>query len=121
MKTRIIILLSLIAACIFSCDDEEMVKGVVTVQNKVHNARLESINFGDNGVSYSLLPGQSSGKVTIEDYKEFFPKVSQLEFKMVRNGNTVYLKTNEICQLNYGDTLSIVIDDSTEVFNPITE
>ena len=121
MKTKLLIVLSLIAVAIFSCDDEEMEKGVVIVQNKVHNARLENINFGDYGVAYSLLPGQSSDEKIIQDYKEFFPKMDQIEFLMVRNGNTVYLKTSESYQLNSGDTLTIVIGDDTEVYNPVTE
>jgi hypothetical protein len=40
---------------------------------------------------------------------------------MTRNGNRVYLKTKKKYQLDYDETLKIVIDDSTEVINPMID
>ena len=121
MKNNILVALTIIAMSILSCGDDDPVRGIIKIQNKVQNARLENINFGNEWVGYSLLPGQSSGDIIIEDYEEEFPKKGQIEFQMISNGNTVYLRTQETFELNFGDTLSVVISDDTEVYNPITE
>lgn len=116
MKARIIIL-GLITLVFSSCMEE----GKVQVQNKVHNVTLESINYGDIPISYSLLPGEKSEEVTVSDYRESFPMTHKLDFYMVGSGNRVYLKTKESYELNYDETLLIVITDSTEVENPMIE
>lgn len=116
MKARIIIL-GLITLVFSSC----MEKGKVQVQNKVHNVTLESISYGDVSIYYSLLPGEKSEKVTIWDLRESFPMTHQLDFYMVGDGNRVYLKTKESYELNYDETLLIVITDSTEVINPLLD
>ncbi|MEA2043068.1 MAG: hypothetical protein U9N85_11025 [Bacteroidota bacterium] len=102
-----------------SCEKE--VEGVVKVQNKVHNVRLEQIRWNDRQISYSLLPGETSDQVIFTDYKEFFPKTEVLEFYMTANNKRVYLKTRESYTLNAGGELNIIISDDTEVLNPITE
>jgi hypothetical protein len=102
---------------ITSCMDS----GEIKIQNKVHNTKLENISFGDISVYSSLLPGESSPPVKVTDEKDLFPKINQLEFYMVSNGNRVYLKTKSNYQLNSGETLLITISDSTEVINPLME
>lgn len=96
-----------------------MENGKIQIQNKVHNSKLENISFGDVSVYYSLLPGETSTVVTVKDKKESFPKINQLEFYMVSNGNKVYLKTKSTYELNSGETLLITILDTTAVINPL--
>lgn len=115
MKPILAILVS--SLLITSCMED----GKIKVQNNVHNVKLESINFEKISVCYSLLPGQSSDPVKVTDHKESFPKISQLEFYMVSNGNRVYLKTKNKYKLDYGETLLIVISDTTKVINPLLE
>lgn len=115
MKTLTILIVS--CFLLTSCMEE----GKIKVQNKVHNTKLENISFGDVSVYYSLLPGETSTEVTVSDYKESFPKINQLEFYMVSNGNKVYLKTKNKYILDYGETLLITISDTTEVINPLIE
>lgn len=112
-----IIILGVITLLNMSC----LRKGEIEVQNDVRNVRLENINWGDVPITYSLLPGEKSKKVTIEDYKESFPKYNQLEFYMISGSNTVYLKTKNTYELDYDETLSIIITDSTEVINPMLQ
>jgi hypothetical protein len=113
MKSIIILIVS--SLWITSCMDS----GEIKVQNKVHNTKLENISFGDVSVYSTLLPGETSSEVKVTDKKESFPKINQLEFYMVSNGNRVYLKTKKNYQLDAGGTLLITISDSTEVINPL--
>ncbi|NOU45472.1 MAG: hypothetical protein HOO86_00235 [Bacteroidales bacterium] len=114
MKSGRIIIFGIVALLLTSC----MEKGYVKVCNKVHNAKLESVSWGDFSLSGSLLPGETSEEETIKDYKESFPFSSQLEFYMVADGNRVYLKTKVSYTLDIDDHLVIEINDTTEVINP---
>jgi hypothetical protein len=98
-----------------------MDSGTIKVQNKVHNAKLENISFGDVSLYSSLLPGETSSKKVITDKKESFPKINQLEFYMAGSGNRVYLKTKTKYKLDAGESLLIVISDSTAVINPLNQ
>ena len=102
-----------------SCEEE--LEGIVKVQNKVHNVKLEQIMWNGRQLTYSLLPGETSDDVIFTDYKEFFPKTDVLEFYMTANDKRVFLKTRESYTLNAGGELTIVISDDTEVVNPMTE
>jgi hypothetical protein len=113
MKSIIILIVSTL--WITSCMDS----GEMKIQNKVHNTKLENISFGDVSIYSSLLPGETSTAVKVTDEKESFPKINQLEFYMVSNGNRVYLKTKKNYKLDAGGTLLITISDSTEVINPL--
>ena len=95
-----------------------MEKASVKVTNKVHNAKLESVSWGDVSIASSLMPGETSEETTIKDYKESFPFSNQLEFYMVADGNSVYLKTKVYYNLDIDDNLVIEINDTTEVINP---
>lgn len=114
MKAKILIL-ALVLSGMTSC----MEKGKFEVQNRVHNVQLENISWGDYSVNENLLPGEKSGTVEVLDYKNSFPKEHYLEFYMVGGGNRVYLRTKEKYELDYDNTITIVISDSTEVINPI--
>lgn len=117
MKSPRTIILLLAVLFLASC----MEQGSIVVKNKVSNARLESISFGDYAVYGSLMPGESSEKLVIKEFKDAFPFTSQLEFYMTAAGNTVYLKTLESYSLDYGQDLIIEINDSTAVINPVLE
>lgn len=111
------ILLALFCFLLTSCQD----KGKIKVENKLRNTKLENISFGDVSIYYSLLPGETSPEVTVVDDKESFPKVNQLDFYMESNGNKVYLKTKYKYSLDAGETLLIIISDTTKVVNPLLE
>jgi hypothetical protein len=110
------ILIIAIAVMLFSC--EEYDKGKIKVQNKIHNVKLESINWGDYSITYSLLTGEESDEVTIEDKKGTFPKINDISFYMVSSGKKVYLKTKSKFKLDADQNLTIVISDTTSVLNP---
>ena len=113
MKTRYllpVLILMILSAC--------MGEGKIRVQNNVHNVRLESINWGDYSLDYSLLPGETSETFLIRDLQGEFPMDHPLEFYMVAEGNSVYLKTKTIYRLDLNDDLLIEINDTTEVINP---
>ena len=112
MKNLLFILI-LVMVC--SCEYD---KGTIKVQNKVHNVKLESVNWGNYSITYSLLTGEESDEVTIEDKKGTFPKINDLSFYMVSSGKRVYLKTKSKYQLDVDQNLTIVITDSTAVVNP---
>jgi hypothetical protein len=95
-----------------------MEEGKIRVQNNVHNVKLESISWGDVSLYYSLLPGETSEKIVVRDYKSEFPMNHPLEFYMVGAGNRVYLRTKAIYQLDIDDDLLIEITDTTDVINP---
>jgi len=112
---RYFYIIAILSTGMYSCQES----AEISIQNKVHNASLENIYFGDYSVSYSLYPGQTSSKFTISDDKDDWPKMSQVEFFMVRDGNRVYLKTKASFRLNIDDDLLIVIADTTEVESPL--
>jgi hypothetical protein len=116
MKSRLFSI-TLFIVIFASCQESSK----IIVRNNVHNVKLESISWGDVSIYYSLLPGESSGEVTITDKRNKFPKHNQLEFYMVSKGRRVYLKTKEIYQLDADQTLTIEINDETEVINPLLE
>jgi len=98
-----------------------MGEGTISVQNNVHNVKLESISWGDVSLYYSLLPGETSEEILIWNLRSEFPMDHALEFYMVAEGNRVYLKTKTIYQLDIDDKLLIEINDTTEVVNPALE
>lgn len=99
----------------FSCTNDT---ATLKVQNKVHNVRLESINWGEYPIAYSLITGETSEEYVIEDKAGTFPKINKLKFLMVGNGKQVYLETKAYYQLDADQTLTIVVSDTTAVTNP---
>lgn len=100
---------------LYSCDYES---GKIKVVNKVHNVKLENINWGTYSVAYSLLTGEESSAYEVVDDEGKFPKANCLEFYMVSSGKRVYLKTKSKYQLNADQTITIEICDSTSIINP---
>lgn len=117
---KIIILSIIISLGLSSCKDDQ-VEAVIRVQNKVHNVKLERVYWNNFQLAYSLLPGQTSNDYVIYDYPEDFPKTDVAEFYMTADGNRVYLQTRQSYTLNAEQDLTIIIDDTTRVFNPLTE
>jgi hypothetical protein len=107
------ILVVIIAISLFSCVEYD--KGHIKVQNNVHNVKLESINWGDYSITYSLITGEESNEVTITDEQGTFPKTNCLSFYMVSSGKRVFLKTKSKYQLNADQSITINIADTTEV------
>ena len=117
MKSKHVILLLL--SCVFfaSCEDD---KSVIRITNNVHNVKLDKISFADIAIGSNLLPGESAEETISEYYTEVsFPLSSQIEFYMVSADKRVFLKTKETFTLKANDKLSIIIDDNTEVVNPM--
>ena len=96
-------------------------KGTVVVTNRVSNAKIETMSFNDYAIYGTLLPGQSSTKLEIKQFRNKFPFTGQIEFYMTSGSNRVFLKTKESFYLDYDQNLVIVISDSTEVINPALE
>jgi hypothetical protein len=113
IRNCILFLLGLIA--LSSCDEKE---ADIRIQNLVHNATLERLSYSDHSITYSLVPGETSSRYTIYDEESEWPKLSQVEFYMVRNSQMVYLKTKASYNLNMDDDLLVVIADTTEVISP---
>jgi hypothetical protein len=113
VRNYIVLLFGLIA--LSSCDEKE---ADIRIQNLVHNASLERLSYSDWSITYSLIPGETSSRYTIYDEESEWPKMSQIEFYMVRNSQMVYLKTKASYNLNIDDDLLIVIGDTTEVISP---
>ncbi|GHU70827.1 hypothetical protein FACS189413_11700 [Bacteroidia bacterium] len=117
MKTKITFLLG-VCALFFLSSCLEQAK--IQVTNHVHNVRLENISFSTNRIGSNLYPGETT-EMTIRHSSDenFFPQSAQLEFYMVKGDKRVYLKTKESFFIDEDETLKIVIDDATELINPM--
>jgi hypothetical protein len=116
MKTKIIIGLFASAFLFPSCEKEAKIQ----VTNNVHNVRLDNISFSKVQIGSYLLPGEST-ETTITDKNRniSFPLSEPLEFYMVKGDKRVYLKTKDYFNVDDGETLKIIIDDDTELTNPM--
>ncbi len=108
LKITFILLITL--ACV-ACEEKE---GTIIIENNISNTEISSVYWGNNYVTYSLLPGQESSLV-IRDDEDEFPKVGQVSFTMSSNNKTVYLVTLDEFELEEGMTLTINLTDSTKV------
>jgi hypothetical protein len=116
MKTKMIILLFAGAFLFLSCEKEAKVQ----VTNNVHNVRLDNISFSNVQVGSNLYPGESTETKITDKYRDIsFPLSSQLEFYMVKGDKQVYLKTKAYFKVDESETLKILIDDNTELMNPM--
>ena len=63
---------------LYGCTETATIK----VQNLVHNATLESINYGDYALAYKLIPGKTSDERTISritSYNVCYTKLLRLD------------------------------------------
>lgn len=116
MKIKIIIL-CLCGIALFSCEKE----ADISIFNNLSNVRLDNISYCNKYIGSHILPGET-GKTTIhESDQQKFPLIGRLEFTLVSGDEQVFLQTKESYTLSEGETLSINIDENTEVINPQKE
>lgn len=92
--------------------------GDIQVQNNITKVKIVDVKWGDIYIATELLPGEKSGKLTINKYEETLPASHKISFKMTANNKTIYLETEEIFLLEEDDDLLIVLTDETKVKNP---
>ena len=109
-----IIFLLLASFLLFSCKK----KATLKVQNKVSSVTISSIRWGDNSLSGSILPGESTAIRTFRGVDIHFPESHKLTFRMSTNNQEVYLETVEEYTLNEGEDKTIIISNDTQVVNP---
>ncbi|KAA6323681.1 hypothetical protein EZS27_013023 [termite gut metagenome] len=111
------IILSAFALLFVSCDKNAS----ISVTNNVGNVSIENVSYGDISIGYKfLLPGETVSKIISDERDRVkFPMSAQLQFYMVSGENKVFLKSKEAYTLNADQHLKIIIDDHTEVINPM--
>jgi hypothetical protein len=116
MKIKITILMFAGAFLCCSCSNEAKIQ----VTNNVHNVRLDNISYVNVQIGSNLLPGESTETTITDKYEDIsFPVIAQLEFYMVKGDKRVYLKTKEYFKVDKDETRKIIINDSTELVNPM--
>lgn len=116
MKKTYFVFIILILLISQACKRQE---GKVSIQNNISNVRVTDVSWVNYNLAGNLLPGQTSSERTIIEYeKNKFPKIGNVRFTMTANDKSIYLETIEEYRLDEGQTLEIVLNDSTEVFNP---
>lgn len=113
-KMKAVYILLFLSALLTSCYKP----GSISVENKVSNSQLNSIYWGDTYIGGSLLPGQTSGEVTVKKYMEKLPAKHNVSFVLKANGKEVYLETKQQYSLTEDQSIVITIDDTTAIFNP---
>jgi hypothetical protein len=108
-----------VGSCVFVCLLFACKKpSTIQLQNNISTVRITNVKWGDILLSNELLPGESSGKRTVDSYQEKLPKTARVIFKMEANNKTVYLETEEEFTLKEDDELLITLSDDTQVRNP---
>ncbi|KAA6337195.1 hypothetical protein EZS27_014697 [termite gut metagenome] len=81
----------------------------------------EVISYGNIYIGYkSLLPGETASEIISDGRDEVkFPMSAQLQFYMISGTNKVFLKSKEVYSLNADQHRKIVINNNTEVVNPM--
>ena len=101
--------------CFSSCEDDQ---ATIRIKNSVQNVKLTNIRFGKVYIGHSLLPGQSEDYTISEEVNDItFPMREQIEFIMEKGDKQVFLRTQEVFQLNKDETLFVEITDNTKVVN----
>jgi hypothetical protein len=88
-------------------------------------AEIKNVEWGELPIASSIMPGQSSPKLKIYEENSYYdidlPETHPLKFYIELNGDKVYVQTRASYRLGKDDELTIVIEDSTRVFNPLLE
>lgn len=103
----------LLATTLLSCYKP----GKIEVVNNIDNVEIIDVKWGDVYIVNSLLPGESSEKVTVLKSEEKLPSVHSVSFKMSANGRIIFLETKGTYSLDQDETISIILDDNTGVKN----
>ncbi len=105
-----------------SCVEKE---SKIRVQNMLPKALVKNVEWGGIPISSQILPGQTSGTIIVYEDEPYYdiklPASKPVKFYISLNGDLVYLQTKASFQLNEDDDLTIVIADTTQVFNPLLE
>lgn len=108
------------AAMVMGCHDPSSIK----IKNNLSKAVIQNVEWGEVPVSSQILPGETSAKIKIYHnnyYDVDLPEKHQIKFYINVNGDKVYLETKERYKLDTDENITIEINDSTEVINPLLE
>lgn len=98
--------------------------GELKVKNAIRGAVIKDVRWGDVFLEDRLLPGETSRTAVIYDRPDYgvdLPATLPVKFYMEVNGDLLYLQTREEFPLDEDESVEIVLDDSTPVFNPVLE
>lgn len=95
----------------------------IKVENKLPKVVLKNIQWGSMPITTQLLPGETSNAISVYDNSSYYdvslPAKFPLKFYMELNGDKVYLQTRESYNLGKEEDITITIDDTTKVYNPL--
>ncbi|MCE5174263.1 MAG: hypothetical protein ABFC90_03400 [Bacteroidales bacterium] len=118
---RKVIFLIISVFVLVSCEEESTIQ----VKNMLSKAVIKNVEWGGLPISSQILPGQSSGKITVFEDESYYdinlPESNPIKFYIDLNGDLIYVQTKASYRLDVDDDLIIVIEDSTAVFNPLLE
>lgn len=111
MKKSILILFFL-GFILSSCKDD----GSIVLINRISNAKISDVRWGDTRIAGEILPGESQEKkVDKSDLKK--KQEHKITFTMQAKQKSVYLSTIRTYIVNFGETTEIILEDSTKVSN----
>jgi hypothetical protein len=96
-----------------ACNKESHIR----FKNQVGQVRIDNISFGNIPVGTNIIAGEER-MVSIREDEDDFPKTQPISFYMIRGTNMVFLKTRKLYKLDYGQTVNIVLEDTTSVYTP---
>jgi hypothetical protein len=100
-------------------------KSKIRVQNMLPKALIQNVEWGKIPISSQILPGQTSEAIVVYEDEPYYdiklPESKPVKFYISLNGDLVYLQTKFSFCLNEDDDLTILIADTTQVFNPLLE
>ena len=115
------ILFILLVFSFFACHDPSSIK----VQNNLSKATVRNVEWGSVPICSQIIPGETSGKIKIYPRENYYdidlPDKFPLKFYIDVNGDLIYLETMESIRLGIEENISIDINDSLLVINPLLE
>jgi|GEM_PF-474434 hypothetical protein len=118
---KYISILCVVVFVLASCEKESEIR----VQNMLPKAIIKNVEWGGIPISSQILPGQTSEAITIYENESYYdiklPASKPVKFYISLNGDLVYVQTKASFRLNEDDDRTIVIADTTQVFNPLLE
>lgn len=108
---------ALLALTIAACEEPAELE----ISNTMDGAVLRNVRWGDLHVVSELYPGETSPVIKIYDqnYANIdLPETHPIRFYLDVDGDQIYLETREEFTLEVKNRTDVVIDDTTEVFNP---
>lgn len=105
---------------VVACDDP----ATIQVENAVRGGVIKNVRWGDVFLSDALLPGERSPKKRVYDNSTSgvdLPEENPVVFYLEVNGDVVFLETREQFRLDINQHVDIIINDSTPVYNSLTD